>query len=236
MNLATVASRATTGMVAGVAGFSSYRHIVEVAQRAGEHQAVAAVLPLSIDGLIVVGTMAMVEDKRAGRKPRLSARVALAFGVVATLAANIASAQPHLMSRCVAAVPAIAFLITVEVLARTGRIRDAEVSAAVSTEPPLVDPPKPIFQYARPIGPVPAPVDRVSTPPVPVRKPQPSSQERIERAHKRWPAETNQQLAERLNLSTKTVQRWRPKPDPQPTEINGNVPDLALAGHIEKES
>lgn len=218
MNLVTFSSRATTAMVAGVAGFSSYRHIVEVAQRAGEHQAVAAVLPLSIDGLIVVGTMAMVEDKRAGRRPRLSARVALGFGVVATLAANIASAQPHLMARAVAAVPAVAFLITVEVLARQGRSR-LQVSAEVSTER-LV--PGPVFDHPRPIGPVPAPVDRVSTPEPVVRKPQPSSRERVEKAHRRTPAATNEQLAERLNLSTKTVQRWRPKP----AAINGREPQL----------
>lgn len=235
MNTVTLSSRVTAALVAGVAGFSSYRHIVEVAQRAGEHAAVAAVLPLSIDGLIVVGTMAMVEDKRAGRRPRLSARVALGFGVVATLAANIASAQPHLMARMVAAVPAIAFLITVEVLARTGRIRaevsapvSRQVSVPVSTAEPAVDLPKPIFQYARPIGPLPKPVDRVSTPAVPVRKPQPSSRERVEKAHRRTPSATNEQLAERLDLSTKTVQRWRPKPDPEPVEkVNGNVPELA---------
>lgn len=223
MRLATFASRATTGMVAGVAGFSSYQHIVEVAHRAGEHAAVAAVLPLSIDGLIVVGTMAMVEDKRAGRRPRLSARVALGFGVVATLAANIASAQPHLMARMVAAVPAVAFLITVEVLARSGRIREAELSTVVS--PPVSAKP-PANDLPGPIEPLPQPVDRVSTPAVPVRKPQPSSRERVEKAHRRTPAATNDQLADRLNLSTKTVQRWRPKLDPEPTEINGKVPDL----------
>jgi hypothetical protein len=222
MNLVTFSSRATTAMVAGVAGFSSYRHIVEVAQRAGEHQAVAAVLPLSIDGLIVVGTMAMVEDKRAGRRPRLSARVALAFGVVATLAANIASAQPHLMARLVAAVPAVAFLITVEVLARQGRT-GLQVSAEVSTEP---QPAGPVFDHPRPIGPVPAPVDSLSTSEPVVRKPQPSSRERVEKAHRRTPQATNEQLAERLNLSTKTVQRWRPKPAVEPATVNGREPEL----------
>jgi hypothetical protein len=218
MNLITFSSRATTAVVAGVAGFSSYRHIVEVAQRAGEHQAVAAVLPLSIDGLIVVGTMAMVEDKRAGRRPRLSARVALGFGVVATLAANIASAQPHLMARLVAAVPAVAFLVTVEVLARQGRAR-TELSAAMSTEQASIGP---VFDHARPIGPVPARVVKLSTPEPVVRKPQPSSRERVEKAHRRTPAATNEQLAERLNLSTKTVQRWRPKP----ASVNGREPEL----------
>jgi hypothetical protein len=160
----------------------------------------------------------MVEDKRAGRRPRLSARVALGFGVVATLAANIASAQPHLMARLVAAVPAVAFLVTVEVLARQGRAR-TELSAAMSTEQASIGP---VFDHARPIGPVPARVVKLSTPEPVVRKPQPSSRERVEKAHRRTPAATNEQLAERLNLSTKTVQRWRPKP----ASVNGREPEL----------
>lgn len=225
MNLITFSSRATTAVVAGVAGFSSYRHIVEVAQRAGEHAAVAAVLPLSIDGLIVVGTMAMVEDKRAGRRPRLSARVALGFGVVATLVANIASAQPHLMARLVAAVPAVAFLVTVEVLARQGRDRTS-LSVPVSTNVVISGP---VFDHPRPIGPEPAPVDRVSTPEPVVRKPQPSSRERVEKAHRRTPTATHDELAKRLNLSAKTVQRWRPKSaeqTPPETVVNGRQPEL----------
>lgn len=121
MNWVKIASRTGAAAAAGVAGFASYQHIVKVAHGFGESFEVAAVLPLSIDGLIVVGTMAMIEDKRAGRRPRLSARVALGFGVVATLASNIASAQPSLGARLMAAVPAISFLIAVEVLARTGK-------------------------------------------------------------------------------------------------------------------
>jgi hypothetical protein len=123
VNLTTFTSRAAAALVAAVAGFSSYRHIYEVAMRAGEHHAVALALPLSIDGLIVIGTMAMIEDRRAGRWPRQSARFALGFGIVATLAANIASAEPTWTARMVAAVPAISFLLAVEVLVRTGKPR-----------------------------------------------------------------------------------------------------------------
>lgn len=226
MNLVTITSRATTAMVAGVAGFSSYRHIVEVAQRAGEHATVAAVLPLSIDGLIVVGTMAMVDDKRADRRPRLSARVALGVGVIATLAANIASAQPHLMARMVAAVPAVAFLITVEVLARVGRKPSMDVSTPMSTLPAA-----PVLQYDRPVGPEQAPrqVDSLSTPKPAVRKPQPSSRERVERAHKRTPEATNEEIAKRVKVSTKTVQRWRPPKPDEPAAVNGRQPEFATA-------
>ena len=123
MTLHTFASRAAAAVVAAVAGFASYRHIYTVAADAGEHPAVAAVLPLAIDGLILVATLAMLDDKRHDRHPRMSARVALAFGVAATLAANIASAEPTVTARLVAAVPAVSFLLAVEVLARTGKPR-----------------------------------------------------------------------------------------------------------------
>jgi Protein of unknown function (DUF2637) len=134
MNLTTFSSRAAATAVAAVAGYSSYRHIVHVALAAGEHHTVAAVLPLAIDGLIVVGTLAMLEDKAAGRIPRMSARFALGFGIVATLAANVASAADTWTARAVAAVPAIAFLIAVEVLSRSGKVR-AEAEAGAEVEP-----------------------------------------------------------------------------------------------------
>lgn len=132
MALLPLASRAAAVVVAAVAGFASYRHIVDVADAAGERHLVALALPLAIDGLIVVATLAFVDDKRAGRKPRVSARFALGFGVAATLAANIASAEPTWIARAVAAVPAVSFLIAVEVLARRGR---------ALTEHPLDTPP-----------------------------------------------------------------------------------------------
>lgn len=134
MTLHTFASRAAAAVVAAVAGFASYRHIYTVAADAGEHPAVAAVLPLAIDGLILVATLAMLDDKRHDRHPRMSARVALAFGVAATLAANIASAEPTVTARLVAAVPAVSFLLAVEVLARTGKPRTVTVAEPAPTE------------------------------------------------------------------------------------------------------
>jgi hypothetical protein len=145
LNWVKLASRSAAAIAAGVAGFSSYRHIVEVASNAGETIEVASVIPLSIDGLIVVGTMAMIEDRRSGRRPRLSARVALGFGVVATLCANIASAQPHVTARLVAAVPAVAFLLAVEVLARAGKPVAQEPADPEPVAVPVKPPPMPVF-------------------------------------------------------------------------------------------
>ncbi|WP_434743836.1 DUF2637 domain-containing protein [Micromonospora sp. SH-82] len=92
--------------------------MVAVALRFGERPEVAYVLPLSVDGMLVVASAAMVEDKRADRRVRWSARTAFAVGVAASVAANIAAAEPSLGARIVAAWPAVALLLVVEMLTR----------------------------------------------------------------------------------------------------------------------
>lgn len=108
----------STVAVAGIAAWSSWSHMVAVALRFGERPEVAYVLPLSVDGMLVVASAAMVEDKRAGRRVRWSARTAFAVGVAASVAANIAAAEPSLGARIVAAWPAVALLLVVEMLTR----------------------------------------------------------------------------------------------------------------------
>jgi len=107
--------------VAGIAAWSSWSHQVHVATMVGERAEVAYFLPLSVDGLLVVASAAMVDDKRNGRRPRLSARIAFAVGVLATVGANVASAQPTWGARLVAAWPAVALLLVVELLSRRGK-------------------------------------------------------------------------------------------------------------------
>ncbi|MFI6065655.1 DUF2637 domain-containing protein [Micromonospora sp. NPDC051227] len=104
----------STVAVAGIAAWSSWSRMVAVALRFGERPEVAYVLPLSVDGMLVVASAAMVEDHRAGRRVRWSARTAFAVGVAASVAANIAAAEPSLGARIVAAWPAVALLLVVE--------------------------------------------------------------------------------------------------------------------------
>jgi hypothetical protein len=136
MNHLTVSARGAAALVATVAGAASYSHIADVATGAGERPWVAFALPLSVDGLIVVGVSALLEDRRAGRVPRMSARVAVAVGIAATLAANIASAEPTWTARAVAVTAPIAFLLAVEVLTRTGRPAPATPRPPATAAPP----------------------------------------------------------------------------------------------------
>lgn len=63
----------------------------------------------------------MVDDKRHGGRVRWSARIAFVTGVAASVAANIAAAEPTAGARIVAAWPAVALLLVVEMLARARR-------------------------------------------------------------------------------------------------------------------
>jgi hypothetical protein len=128
---ARLARDTSATVVAGIAATSSYAHMVHVALRYGERPEVARVLPISVDGMMIVATAVMLEDQRAGRRARWSARVAFVLGVGASIAANIAAAHPTAGARVVAAWPALALLLVVEMLARP--TRRAGRSGAIST-------------------------------------------------------------------------------------------------------
>jgi Protein of unknown function (DUF2637) len=138
MNGTRLARNASAAVVAGIAAWSSYSHMVHVALRFGERPEVAWLLPFSVDGMLVVASVAMVDDKRSGRRVRPMARIAFAAGVAASIAANIAAAQPTWGARVVAAWPALALLLVVEMLSRSGRAHPAKTPAAEPpAEPPL---------------------------------------------------------------------------------------------------
>lgn len=94
MNGTRLARNASAAVVAGITAWSSYSHMVHVALRFGERPEVAWLLPFSVDGMLVIASVGMVDDKRCGRRVRPMARVAFAAGVAASIAANIAAAQP----------------------------------------------------------------------------------------------------------------------------------------------
>src|SRR5436190_16022934 len=133
-----IARNISAGLVASIAAWSSYSHMAHVALRYGERPEVAHVLPLSVDGMLVVASVAMVDDKRAGRRVRTSARVAFAVGVVASIAANIAAAHPSPGARIVAGWPALALLLVVELLSRSGRRMPVPAVATDADKSPAI--------------------------------------------------------------------------------------------------
>jgi hypothetical protein len=128
------------GTVAIIAAWGSYRHMLDVATIAGQPIEVAATLPLSVDGMLLVATLAMADDKAHGRKPRSWARFAFWLGAVISVAANIASTVVHNgmapLSIGVAAWAPIALLVVTEIMARPGKPTE-ETAPAKSARTPL---------------------------------------------------------------------------------------------------
>lgn len=211
MTLTTVTSRTAAAVVAAVAGVISYGHIRAVATTVGETSLAARLIPLGIDGLIVVGTMAMLEDKRGQRRPRPSARFALGFGIIATILFNIGSAEPTWTARAVAAVPALSFLLAVEVLSRSGSQLPADTGSPA-------DVPAPAGR-----GDTTPDTSRVLSPaeqrgrPSAARTPQgrPSAADRVAAAVRTAPTASVTELARLAAVAPKTVRR----------HLNGTRPD-----------
>jgi hypothetical protein len=118
-------SHAGTTVVATIAAYASYEHMVSLALKAHQTPTIAALLPLSVDGLVIVASVALVD----GRQRRGSAWFAFLLGVSASIVANILAAGPHLLDRCVSAWPSVALLVTIEVITHGGRTLAKSASA-----------------------------------------------------------------------------------------------------------
>ena len=135
--------------VAATAAVISFSHVQALARAAGEPELTAWLLPLSIDGAIAAAAAVVLADSKAGRRTTFLTWLMLALGLAASLAANIASAQPTWTARAVAAWPPIALALGIEVLAsmsrRSGPIAPArpgtpETTTSEQTEPSQASP------------------------------------------------------------------------------------------------
>lgn len=115
----------SAGVVAAIAAAASYTHMRTLAAEHGQSAPIAAMVPISVDGLMVVATIAMHDDKQAGQRVRRSAWAAFIVGVLASVTANVLSAPDDLTARVISAWPAVALLLVVELLARGGRTSEA---------------------------------------------------------------------------------------------------------------
>lgn len=205
-----VAARGAAAVVAIVAGAASFEHIASVAIGAGERAWVGYSLPFAIDGLIVVGVAALLEDQRQGRRGRTSARLAVLVGVTATLAANVASAEPTWTARLVALAAPVSFLLSVEVLTRTGqKLSTPDDTTASGSQ----------ANDTRPASGARKPGKQTLSP-----RSRPSAAQRVAQAAAKTPAATSAEIAARLKVSERTVQRYRPQPvEGTPAAANGGT-------------
>src|SRR6185437_6380979 len=86
--------------------------------QAGWH---AHAFPLSVDGIEIVASLVLLTDHRHGRRSGWLPWAALAVGTAGSLAANVSTAGPGMISRIIAGWPALALLIAGKLLSGVAR-------------------------------------------------------------------------------------------------------------------
>jgi hypothetical protein len=245
-------SRTSAGVVAGIAAVASYSHMRGLALRYGQESLIANLLPLSVDGLVICAAVAIGD----GRRNTWSAWVSFWVGVGASIVANVLAARPELIARAISAWPAVALLLVVEVLSRSGR---ADRNQAVAETTPVPDDvpavataePGPVATIRLPAEPGPVATTPPSAEPSPDQPAEPAgapdvataaskrarnlpASERISRVRLRHPDAPQDDVARRARVSVRTVQRHWPATTPNPPveRVNGaevaalSAPDL----------
>jgi hypothetical protein len=122
--------RATTtgcvGLLALIAATVSYLHMHLLVVSHGQPGWVAVLTPFSVDGMIVAASMTLLADSRSGGRGGVLPWGLLAAGSVASLAANVAVAEPSAVGRVIAAWLSFALIAAYELLMRQVRRSSAD--------------------------------------------------------------------------------------------------------------
>jgi hypothetical protein len=89
---------------------------------------VAALTPFSVDGMIVAASTTLLADSRSGSRGGFLPWALLVVGSMASLAANVAVAEPTATGRAIAAWPSFALIAAYEMLMRQVRHNAAIVA------------------------------------------------------------------------------------------------------------
>jgi hypothetical protein len=87
-------------------------------RRYGETSWTSTLLPVSVDGMIAASSMTLLADSRNGQRSGLLPWTLLVIGSAASLAANVAVAEPSAVGRLIAAWPSSALIGSYELLMR----------------------------------------------------------------------------------------------------------------------
>jgi hypothetical protein len=130
-------------LLALIAAVVSFGHMHELVIRHGETRLNATLIPLSVDGMVIAASMSVLRSSRMGRRGEWLPWTLLVVGSLASLAANVAVADPTAVSRLIAAWPSFAFVGAYHLLqgqlciGRTGPIASADEAATDSQGYPL---------------------------------------------------------------------------------------------------
>src|SRR5262245_7239316 len=138
--------------VAVIAAIVSYSHIECLALVNGQTIPAARLLPTSVDGVVLVSSMVMLDAARRGVPAPVLSRVMLVAGVLATLGANSAVGAGHgVVGVPVSGWPAVAFIGCAETFLAMIRVRPQAapetVPQAAATVPQAVPDSAPEHEY-----------------------------------------------------------------------------------------
>jgi len=139
--LAAVLDALPVLLLAGIAGAGSFAHIRDTAAQHGQQRGpMATAVAVCIDLTCVMAARERQRDKNRGvTASRVSwPTIVLAAGILLSLAANLAQAQPTAWGRVMAAVPAGAFLVAVSMLKRRAAAQRRPAGPAPVPVPPAV--------------------------------------------------------------------------------------------------
>jgi hypothetical protein len=108
-------------VLALIAGTVSYLHMHALVAIHGQSGWVAALTPLSVDGMIVAASMTLLAESRSGGRGGFLPWALLVIGSAASLAANVAVAEPTGVGRLIAAWSSFALIGSYELLMRQVR-------------------------------------------------------------------------------------------------------------------
>lgn len=108
-------------LLALIAGTVSYLHMHTLVALHGQPGWVAALTPLSVDGMILAASTTLLADSWSGQRGGALPWALVIIGSVASLAANVAVAEPTLLGRVIAAWPSFALTASYELLTRQVR-------------------------------------------------------------------------------------------------------------------
>ena len=137
---AALADSAPVLVLAAIAGAGSFTHIRDTATQHGQHGPMAWAVAVCIDLTCVMAARERQRDRRLGDTHRASwPTLVLAGGILLSLAANLAQAQPTTWGRIVAATPPASFLVAVSMLERRATRTALERSVPAPIPGPVLD-------------------------------------------------------------------------------------------------
>ncbi len=164
--MAMLADSGPVVVLAGIAAAGSFTHIRDTARGHGQHGWMAWAIAVCIDLTCVMAARERQRDSRTGRTRGVLSwpTLVLAGGVLLSLAANLAQAEPTVWGWIVAGTPAATFLVAVSMLERRASTRRRPAEWTMTAPPSFgafPDRPSPDVSPPSPAVPAPSPASEL---------------------------------------------------------------------------